>query len=93
MRRKFKISFDAKASVGGIFNIGVEGTYIFHPIKYLNGLKKICKEHLETEIDSSWIYIYKNWYCVCIGIDNFKTFSEINTSFSNALIELSKFKS
>ena len=25
MRRKFKISFDAKASVGGIFNIGVEG--------------------------------------------------------------------
>lgn len=56
-------------------------------------LKKICKEHLETEIDSSWIYIYKNWYCVCIGIDNFKTFSEINTSFSNALIELSKFKS
>ena len=26
MRRKFKISFDAKASVGGKFNIGVEGT-------------------------------------------------------------------
>lgn len=56
-------------------------------------IKRICNKYLKTEIDSSWIYIYKNWYCVCIGIDQFETFSEINTSFSNALIELSKFKS
>ena len=29
MHRKFKISFDAKASIGGIFNIGLEGTKMF----------------------------------------------------------------
>ncbi len=56
-------------------------------------MKIICNKLLKTEIDSSWIYIYKNWYCVCIGIDQFETFAELNTSFSKALIELSKFKS
>lgn len=56
-------------------------------------MKRICNEHLRTEIDSSWIYKYKNWYFVCIEIDQFNNFNEIKNSFTKALIELNKFKS
>lgn len=55
-------------------------------------LKKICNDFLNTKIESNWIYIYKNWYCVYIEIDTFNSFDEINTKFRKALIELSKFK-
>ena len=56
-------------------------------------MQKICLEILKTEIENNWIMGLKNWYCVNIQIDQFKTFDEINTNFTNALRELSKFKS
>lgn len=55
-------------------------------------IKRICREKLKTEIEHDWIMVYKNWYCLNIGIDQFETFEEINTKFREALKELSKFK-
>ncbi|MGN0973693.1 MAG: FAD-dependent oxidoreductase [Bacilli bacterium] len=49
LNREFK-------EIDSLFTIGVEGTYVFHPIKYLNGLKKICKDNNMSIYENTGIY-------------------------------------